>query len=605
MEFRILGPLEVLEDGRPVTLQGTKPRALLAVLLLHANEVVPTGELIDALWGERPPGTVAKVLQTYVSQLRKALSGNGCSLVTRPGAYVLEIPPGALDLTRFEELAGDGRVALSEGRPGAAAAAFRDALALWRGPALAEFRNEPFATHELRRLEEARLAAVEDRIEADLACGLGRELVAELEGVVAEHPLRERPRGQLMLALYRAGRQADALAVYREGRRALIEELGLDPGPDLQRLEKAILVQDASLDPPPAPAGSANGRPRVIPSSVFWTRRRLLLAVAGVFLAGIVATALGLRFGSGADTVAAAPNSVAALDPHSGRLDAAIAVGVRPQAVAVGNGAVWVANTADETVSRVDPRSLALVRTVPVGEYPSAIVVGEGAVWVASGPLGRLVKIDPAANRASRTGPGGAKCGGLEASLAIGAGSLWIACDLAPSATRVNPGSRAVVPFAYRAGLLTGPSGSAVPHFSAIAFGERLVWIADRAQDRVTAIDPATNLAVRQISVGREPVALAVGYGWIWVANSHNDSVSRIEVAAPGRPSRVETIRVGLDPVDIAAGEGAVWVANAGSRTVSRIDPETGRVTATIELANPPAAIATGAGRVWVTVRAP
>jgi YVTN family beta-propeller protein len=607
-EFRILGPLEVLEDGRPISLQGTKPRALLAVLVLHANEPIPTGELIEALWGDRPPETVAKVLQTYVSQLRKALSGDGVALVTRPGAYVLEVAPGSIDLARFEELHERGRASLSAGRPEAAAAALRDALALWRGPALAEFRNEPFAVVELRRLEEARLAALEDRLEADLGCGRGRELVPELESLVAEHPLRERLRGQLMVALYRAGRQADALRIYREGRAKLVEELGLEPGPELQRLEKSILVQEASLDAPlPASPPAVNGRPRMPARAMFWTRRRVLLAIASVFVAGIVAAALGLRLGSGSGDVVVAPNSVAVIDADTERLETSVGVGVEPQGIAVSTGAVWVANRADRTVSRLDLRTAALVRTIPVGVYPSAVAALPGAVWVASGPLGRLVRIDATSNKPSRPRSSGIDCGGLGASLAIGPpNTLWIACDVEPGAVRVDLRSARVVPFAYRAGLLTGSSGSDVPHFSALAYGNGTLWIADRAQDRVTAIDPATNLAGRQISVGREPVAIAVGFGWIWVANSRDSTVSRIELRAPGRPPRVETITVGLNPVALAVdpSRGSVWVANAGSRSVSRLDPQSGEVKATVRLGNKPMGIAVGPSRVFVTVGA-
>ena len=216
MDFSILGPLEVSEDGRPVALQGGKPRALLAVLLLHAGRPVPTGELIDALWGERPPETVAKVLQTYVSQLRKSL---GDVLETRPGAYQLNIGPDELDLLVFERRAAEGRRELADGHADEAAAALREALALWRGPALAEFRTEPFALAELRRLEELRLAAIEDRIDADLASGLSREVVAELEGARRRAPAARAPP-----------RPADARALPRgsPGRRAA----RLPRGPD-------------------------------------------------------------------------------------------------------------------------------------------------------------------------------------------------------------------------------------------------------------------------------------------------------------------------------------------------------------------------------------
>ena len=603
MEFRILGPIEVSEDGRPVALQGGKPRALLAVLLLHAGEAVPTGELIDALWGERPPETVAKVLQTYVSQLRKIL---GPALETRPGAYRLTVEPGGLDLLVFQQRFADGRRALAEGRAQDAATSLRDALALWRGPALAEFRNEPFAIAELRRLEEARIAAIEDRIDADLACGLARELVPELEGLVAEHPLRERLRGQLMLALYRSGRQADALRVYREGRIALVEELGLDPGPDLQRLETAILVQDPALaGERPAPPLPVNGRPAAPGGSAFWTRRRLAYAAVLVFGVGILAAALDLRLGGGGGAAAIPANSVAVLDPRSGKVKNAIAVGVRPQSVAVGEGSAWIANSDDRTISRIDARTLALSRTIPVGVFPSDVAFGIGGVWVPSGPLGQLVRIDPGSNRASQPFPAGNGCGGQGESATIGAGAVWLACDLIPGAFRVDARTHLVDPFALRAGLLTTTTGSVVPHFSAITVGGGVLWIVDSGQDRVTELDPATRLPVRQIDVGRAPAAVAYGFGSVWVANAGDGTLSRIDVSGPGRPAHVQAIPVGGRPVDVAAGSGSVWVADAGTRTVVRVDPGANQVASRVALKNPPGGIAVGEGHVWVTVREP
>jgi DNA-binding SARP family transcriptional activator len=247
MEFRILGPFEVADGERALELGGGRQRALLALLVLHAGEVLSTDRLVDELWPERAPDTAAKIVQVYVSQLRKTLGREGV-LVTRAPGYVVQLGEGALDLRRFEELVGDARHA----EPVVKAAKLREALALWRGPALADFAYESFAQGEIARLEELRLGALEERIEADLVLGGAAELVPELERLVSSHPLRERPRAQLMLALYRAGRQADALETYREGRRLLDDELGLEPGDELQRLERAILVHDPALDAPAA-----------------------------------------------------------------------------------------------------------------------------------------------------------------------------------------------------------------------------------------------------------------------------------------------------------------------------------------------------------------
>ena len=234
MEFRILGPLEVIVGGQFLPLGGGRQRALLALLLTRPNQVVSTDRLVDQLWGAHPPKTALNTVQYYVSQLRKLLGAE--RIVTRPPGYMILVRPGELDLERFEALLAQDD-----------AGAVREALALWRGPALADLAFEPFALAEAARLEELRLAALERRVELDLADGRGAELVGELEGLVAEHPLRERLRGQLMLALYRSGRQADALAAYQAARATLVESLGLEPGPALQALERAILRQDASL----------------------------------------------------------------------------------------------------------------------------------------------------------------------------------------------------------------------------------------------------------------------------------------------------------------------------------------------------------------------
>lgn len=251
----MLGPLEVRDEHGLVSVGTPQQRALLALLLLNANQVVPRDRIIDELWGANPPETATKLVQTYVSRLRKTLEpdralGAGEVLVTQAPGYLLRVGTDELDLRGFEHLVEEGRRALAGGRPGDAAERFREALALWRGPPLADFTFERFAEAEIGRLEELRLAVLEDRIEAGLALGQG-DLVSELEALIARHPLRERLRGQLMLALYRAGRQSEALEAYRETRNTLVETAGVEPGPALQRLEAAILRQDPGLESSP------------------------------------------------------------------------------------------------------------------------------------------------------------------------------------------------------------------------------------------------------------------------------------------------------------------------------------------------------------------
>jgi DNA-binding SARP family transcriptional activator len=295
MEFRLLGPLEVVEGDRSLPLGGHKQRSLLAVLLLHANEVVSSERLIDDLWGEAPPATVAKSIQVYVSGLRKQL-GEG-RLVTRTPGYVLRVDPSELDAARFERLVAEARSA----RPERAAEKLREALALWRAPPLADLAYEPFAQQEIARLEELHLGAVEQRIDADLATGRHADLVAELEVLIGRHPQREHLRGQLMLALYRSGRQGEALETYREARTALVEELGIEPSRRVRELHQAILVQDSSLDldprvdrepearragvdrarAPGRPTPAESGRPRSGAGGVFVGRECELAELVG------------------------------------------------------------------------------------------------------------------------------------------------------------------------------------------------------------------------------------------------------------------------------------------------------------------------------------
>ena len=245
LEFRLLGPLEARLDDRPLPLGGVRQRALLALLLLRANEVVSRDRLIDELWRDHAPESAANALAALVARLRRVLPAD--VLVTRSGGYEARIEPDALDLLRFERLAEQGSRALAAGDAAAAAEQLHAALSLWRGPPLADFTYAPFAESTIGRLEELRLAAIENRIDADLALGRHGDLAGELQSLVLEHPLRERLRGQLMLALYRSGRQAEALEVYRDGRATLLDELGIDPSPALQELEQAILRQDPSV----------------------------------------------------------------------------------------------------------------------------------------------------------------------------------------------------------------------------------------------------------------------------------------------------------------------------------------------------------------------
>ncbi|HEU5280226.1 MAG TPA: AfsR/SARP family transcriptional regulator [Gaiellaceae bacterium] len=285
MEFRVLGPLEVRRDGRIIELRGSKRRAVLVLLILHANEVVRTNRLIDELWGEALPANASAALHNHVSRLRKDLGSE--VLVTKPWGYVLRAGPEEVDVTRFERLIVEAKPLPAQER----AAKLAEALSLWRGPALADLAQERALAAEIGRLEELRLSAIEQRIDADLELGRQEDLVPELEALIAEQPLRERLRGQLILALYRSGRQAEALETYRETRRVLVEELGIEPSAELRELERAILRQDPSLaSAPPPPPAAVKAEPGG--SRWRWPRSPLVVGAAVLLLAGAAAAAV-------------------------------------------------------------------------------------------------------------------------------------------------------------------------------------------------------------------------------------------------------------------------------------------------------------------------
>ncbi len=591
VEFRVLGPLEVIARGVPVALGGAQQRALLAVLLLHRREAISTDRLVEELWGARPPPTATKTVQVYVSQLRKALGGG--LLETHGRAYRLAADPEQVDLDRFDALAARGRRALESGDADMAARLLREALELWRGPPLADFAYESFAQAEIAKLEEARLAALEDRIEAELAMARHRDQVAELESLVGANPNRERLLAQLMLALYRCGRQADALEAYRRGRQALSDELGLEPGPELRRLEQRILDHDPELEPPRGQRAvpGVPGQPQA--------SRGLLLIIVGAALllvAAIAAGAVELSSG-GPATIRVAPNSLAAIDPGSDRVVAAVPVGARPDGLASGFGSLWVANLDDRTISRVDPASLRTVRTITAAGAPTGIATSAGGVWVASSSpsdtnaastssvvVGRVTPEFDSFHTRVRIGdvvPDG------PGAIAAYGNSVWVA-PATGLLTRLDATTGTVT---RRLDPNASPAG--------VAIGAGAVWLTDHEADNVIRVDPTGLLTA--IPVGSAPTGIATGAGGVWVVDSLDDDVVRID---PSTRSVTATIRVGHSPNGIAVGAGSVWVANGGDGTVTRIDPVTDRIQATIEVGGSPQAITIASGRAWVTVDA-
>jgi DNA-binding SARP family transcriptional activator/streptogramin lyase len=600
MEFRILGPVEVVDGGRVVPLGPSRQRALLALLLLHANDVVSRDRLIDDLWGERAPETAAASLHTYVSQLRKVLeAGNGAEprvLVTRAPGYVIEVDPERVDLKRFEVLAGKGKRELVAGDATAAAGTLAEALSLWRGPPLQEFGSAPFALAERLRLEELGVSALEDRIEADLALGRHDHLVRELDTLVGEHPYRERLCGQLMLALYRSGRQVEALEAYRKTRRRLAEELGIEPGPALQELEQAILNHAPGLQPPP----SAAEKPSAARRRIHWRA----LAVAALVALGLT-LGLALSFDQAPPaSIRLTANSVGFIDAKSGRVTRAYPVGRQPSALTVADNAVWVADYQDQTVTRID-RSTGHIVTIPVGGHPTGLTADRGTIWAWTLEAD-LVPIDPRYDTAgrpvsfaaqtvgARSAPGAGRTpeerqGGR---VTAGGGFLWIAVPLT-TVIRVDAvnvrNRRPIVPDA-------GVEG-------AIVYRDRKAWVA--GSDAVFPITAESDIPGPGVPVGivRD---LAFGGGSLWVVSggpTHPGGVAQgLRRVDPETRLVQQTISVGSDPVSVAVTDGSIWVAARTDGLIERVDPAQNRVVQKISVGAKPTAFATDSRGLWVAV---
>jgi DNA-binding SARP family transcriptional activator/streptogramin lyase len=598
VEFRILGPLEVEDDGRVLALGGAKQRALLAFLVLHANEAVSRDRLIDELWPESAPETAATAVQVYVSHLRKALGRD--VIVTQAPGYLIRVEDGELDLARFEQLATRARTET----PAHAADTLRAALSLWRGPALTEL-GASFARPERAHLEEQRLAALEHRIDADLELGRHGQLVPELERLVYEHPLRERLRGQLMLALYRSGRQAEALDVYRSGRRLLDDELGLEPGAELRRLERAILEQDPALATPHAELTEVTTSDGPAPTDALAVpiekergqrgprRSRVAVAAGALVLAGAAAAlAVALVRGGSTPSVTVLPNSVAVVDSARRRVIADVSIGGRPVALAAARDAVWVADADDGTVSRIDPTSYRVVKTIGLGADVNDIAVGFGSVWVAGGNDEKLFRIDPRLNA-------------LRSTLALGkadplrprpvffveAGSKGIWITHGDTLLRIDPVTTQVT---ARVRLPSAPSD--------VGAGGGEVWVTT-ADEHLIRIDEGSATISATEPLPSSGVSPTVTHGALWLivytaspqlwSLSPSTLVQRSAVPFP--PSY---------PFALAEGNGLLSAIEHDRGLVWNVDTTTGRLTRITRLAYHPISVAVRNRAVWVGVQA-
>jgi DNA-binding SARP family transcriptional activator len=599
VEFRILGPLEVVEDGNPVALGTLKERLVLGVLLLHANEFVSRERLIDDLWGEAPPPTARKAVNVYISKLRQTLTRDGHDpIATADGGYRLRVESELLDVDRMRALVARAGERMAGGESEAASHLLQEALALWRGPTLAGLALESFGRDEVAQLDELRVAALMDRIECDLALGRQEHVLGELNLLVREHPLRERLRAQQMLALYRAGRQAEALDAYAAARHALVDDLGIEPSEPLQRLQQAILRHDPSLETPEgtaavnrvalteaAPLRSPAAPEEVRPERRRFRPRRRQLALAGVvMLAGLAVGAAVIATSAGA-TPHVVPDSLVRIDPGSGKIVSVTSVGVEPQQIHVTPSAIWTSDLTENAVTRYDLRTHK-VQTLGTPSQPFSVVANAGNAWVASlgssttirrftafgkGQSAGWGSLDPSNTSNIYLPPPGA------VSLALGSGYLWAV-----------------------AGPKTTP----------------------RTDDRVWLINPATNEVVRLIKLHRETTSLTFVDGTAWIGAFANErTIARgvfagqswlfsIRMGANGPRIRSYRLDKSIDtsgPGSVGVANGKVWVLNCGrcnqsldTQRLLELDPRTGKVLKRIALSGRNAnALAVGGGYVW------
>jgi YVTN family beta-propeller protein len=610
-EFGILGPLEVMRSGRAVPLGGPRQRAVLALLLLEANRAVSMDRLAEDVWGGRPPDAWVATLQTYVFHLRRSLEPDrargdgGGVLVTRDRGYLLRVDRDHLDAALFRDGFTAGRAALEAGRYAKAAQTLRQALDLWRGPVLADLADYTFIQREAMHLEELRLAALEARIDADLALGGHDALTAELEQLVADHPLRERLHGQLMLALYRCGRQADALASYRRVRDLLTTELGIDPGEPLRRLHAAVLAHDPELDwnvgrhapaeaqpagtPVPSPEEGSPRGPAADRRELAWARwrPRRVLAV-GSALAIVAAVCIVAVARPWAGQPSGLPgNSVGLIDSAGGRVGAAVAVG-SPGGLAYGDGSVWAVDGTDGTVSRIDPATHAVVQTIRVGADPAAVTVTGADVWVANSGDGTVSRINAAANRVVDT----IQVGNVPDAIASGPSGVWVANQGDATVDRIDPTTGDVTKTKRDIPVGGLPDG--------IAVGQDAIWVANGQDGTVTRIDPVTGQPSGPLTVGSGPEGIAITPDAVWVANSLDLTVDRLDPAT-GRVTA--TIVVGDGPSAIATATDGVWVSDEFDATLDRIDPHASRVDRVISVGSTPRGIVAAGSAIWVAAR--
>jgi DNA-binding SARP family transcriptional activator len=598
IEFRILGPVEAHRDGSPIPLGGPKQRALLAYLLLRANQAVSADELVDALWPQQDAESARQALRVAVSRLRMSLNGDA-PVATRSAGYEILVGDGQVDLDRFRALVDEADRMFAAGDTDAAAARYADALHLWRGTALADVAGEGLGA-DSDRLEELRVNAIERHFDAELARGRHSALIPQLDELVERYPYREQLRRQQMLALYRSGRQAEALEAYRSARRRLVDDLGIEPSADLQELERAVLRQDPALAPPRAERSSpATGERR--------GNRRVVVAGLGVALAAVVAATLSYVFVHGASshaavrTLSAKANSLVVLDEKSGRPVANPSLGGSPMRMAVGAGAVWVLLPHAGVVVRVDPNG-AGPKPIGVPTEAVGIALGAGGVWLAD-QWRTITRIEPS-NATSeppieladnRVFPNAI------ADVTATDDAVWLASrDTAEAARYLIPTRRLenhLGAVDSTGSFFYGVGTSVIGH----GFGE--VWLTNRVDiegappgGHIARISAESGRLLGEFEIGSAPLALAATRDAMWIASN-----SRVWRATRFERTPSHDVPVPGGPVALAVDRHGAWVATR-DRQVLQIDAGGNRVIRRWRLDKTPTAIGVGFGRVWVAV---
>jgi DNA-binding SARP family transcriptional activator len=595
VEVRLLGPIEVLIDGQPVVLGAGIERALVACLAWQANRPVSADSIIDALWGEQPPQSAREMVRTYVARVRKRLGG---ALQRHDSGYLLEVAPEAIDAVRFERLCDEGMQQHADGDPLAAADRLTRALALWRQEPTPALDSMATVQTEIARLQALRLSAVETRAEAKLALGDAARLVPELEGLVGAHPYRERLRSALMLALYRCGRQADALECYLVGRRLLVEELGIEPSRALQGLQQAILNQAPALDlagtapatplpgPEPAPTRPGPSSPEAPGRRPRRRWRRRTAAAAGLAMLAAVSVIAGDLSGrSAAGSARIGREALAVIDPASGATLRTRAVTGVPGSIAVGTRAVWVGDGQNRSVLTVFPNSLKTIGVARLDVFPYQLATDGTTAWAGDGFYGTITPIDNTGRESPTFRPEARATGRL--ALAYAAGALWVGSQDG-ALTEVDPRTEQVIAVLRHTG---DPE--------ALAVGAGSIWVAEASQDDVRQVDPVTHRIARSIPIGGAPSDVAVGDGSVWAVTPSESRVWRID---PRTDAVTAAIDVAPQSSLVTVIDDEVWVGSA-TGTLQRLDPNQNAVAQTLKLDGPIGGIASGNGRLWVSVR--